>query len=635
MGTVTWNNTIRENEINELDNELNKLIYGETPTNVNSDESFESEESSEEISENEVIEAEDNKSLNSNELRTESGRKIEEAAPSEMLVKPDGSKTFGVIDERASKAIGVPEGNIQIDVKCIRHTAWDNHGEQIKNAGYSSVEEFFIDVLSNYEKIYEGKHGSLLLVKKLEKNSGISAIELEHETKGFYLAQTGWIIRDRGLKNKKLLFTRSESLATSPATDEFLRTDPIITGGTVPNAQLKSYADSLPHGSEYNNAEDFTTENNEINEPENIEPQNSNENPVASGEGNGSSEATHSEPMLTRPEEGAGISDKILTSNGEIINARTSWPKNSSSVDTQSLVEFFNTANESSGFHELAHHVLRVLTDAVQLENSSDLLVEDVNKIFKNAGVKYDDFVNNIGNSREIAHEYFAKSFEAYLFEGKAPVQELQSTFDRIKQWLVEIYHDIQKISGIELNDEMRDIFDRLLASPEQAAEQKNISEINSLYEAGENELQKLQELINQLEEQLRISNEQWEEIADQAFIKGKNKGEDYGIKEGRNYQKEIDKKKNKEKNNLRIEKLKQNFKLIQERQKERRNIREKYKKLVKEINRMSEAKNIHWNRLQQIKNLLSTYDNLNQKNYSLKEMQDIHSAVSSNSGKI
>ena len=420
MGTVTWNVGEDEAKINELDNELNKLIYGETPININSDESFESEESSEEISENEVVEAEDNKSL------------------------------------------------------YTRHPA-------IVNSSGSDVN----------------------LTIAAPSKSG------EHTTKGEYLSEE------------------------------------------------QSF-------------------------------------------------------------------EEILPLNNENVNARTSWPKNSSSVDTQSLFEFFNTANESSGFHELAHHVLRVLTDAVQLENSSDLLIEDVNKILKNAGVKYDDLVNNIGNSRETAHEYFSKSFEAYLFEGKAPVQELQSTFDRIKQWLVEIYHDIQKISGIELNDEMRDIFDRLLASPEQAAEQKNISEINSLYEAGENELQKLQEQINQLEEQLRISNEQWEEIADQAFIKGKNKGENYGIKEGRNYQKGIDK----EKNNLRIEKLKQNFKLIQERQKERRNIREKYKKLVKEINRMSEAKNIHWNRLQQIKNLLSTYDNLNQKNYSLKEMQDIHSQV-------
>ena len=62
-------------------------------------------------------------------------------------------------------------------------------------------------------------------------------------------------------KNKKLLFTRSESLATSPVTDEFLRTDPIITGETVPNAQLKSDFDRLTHSNEDNNTEDFTSEN--------------------------------------------------------------------------------------------------------------------------------------------------------------------------------------------------------------------------------------------------------------------------------------------------------------------------------------------------------------------------------------
>ncbi|MBR0076648.1 MAG: hypothetical protein IJP96_12935, partial [Synergistaceae bacterium] len=255
-------------------------------------------------------------------------------------------------------------------------------------------------------------------------------------------------------------------------------------------------------------------------------------------------------------EEGAGNSVESLAFNGtavnseqENINARTSWPKGTSSAEPQSLVEFFMNANASTGFHEIAHHVLRVLTDAAQLESASDILLQDIDTILKNAGVNKEDFYNDVGDARETAHEYFAKSFEAYLHEGKAPVKELQSTFDRVKQWLVEVYKNIKESLGIELNDEMRDVFDRLLATPEQLAEQKSISQIDSLYDATETEIQRLQEEINRLTEEYekKIDDEVLlntvaakdliAEENEKAFIQGKNKGEYYGIKEGREYQ--------------------------------------------------------------------------------------------------
>ena len=192
-----------------------------------------------------------------------------------------------------------------------------------------------------------------------------------------------------------------------------------------------------------------------------------------------------------------------LDTEEEIINARTSWPKNTSSAETQSLVEFFSTANKSSGFHELAHHILRVLTDAY-LEGAEDyVLINDVENILRNAKVSKEDFINNKGTAREEAHEYFAKAFETYLYEGHAPTQELANTFERIKQWLVEVYQNIKESLGIELNEEMRDIFDRLLATPEQLAEQKSISDIDTLYEATEDELELSQESINIMEAEL------------------------------------------------------------------------------------------------------------------------------------
>ena len=135
--------------------------------------------------------------------------------------------------------------------------------------------------------------------------------------------------------------------------------------------------------------------------------------------------------------------ENVNNPNTEIINepatqdnikARTSWPAGSSSVDTQSIIEFFTAADQSSGFHELAHHILRVLTDSAILDNASEELINDVQTIFKNAGVNRDDFYNNKNNAKEIAHEYFAKAFETYLSEGNAPNQALKSTSTKLNR---------------------------------------------------------------------------------------------------------------------------------------------------------------------------------------------------------
>lgn len=70
-------------------------------------------------------------------------------------------------------------------------------------------------------------------------------------------------------------------------------------------------------------------------------------------------------------------------------------------------------------------------------------------------------------------HEQFARGFEAYLMEGKAPSVALQNAFARFKAWLVSIYRRLSALN-VELTDEIRGVFDRLVATDEaiQAAEE-------------------------------------------------------------------------------------------------------------------------------------------------------------------
>ena len=40
-------------------------------------------------------------------------------------------------------------------------------------------------------------------------------------------------------------------------------------------------------------------------------------------------------------------------------------------------------------------------------------------------------------------HERFARGFERYIAEGKAPNESLKNVFEKFKEWMVSIYHDL------------------------------------------------------------------------------------------------------------------------------------------------------------------------------------------------
>ncbi|WP_281679922.1 hypothetical protein [Synergistes jonesii] len=77
------------------------------------------------------------------------------------------------------------------------------------------------------------------------------------------------------------------------------------------------------------------------------------------------------------------------------------------------------------------------------------------------------------------AQEYFARGFEAYLAEGRAPSKELLSVFRRFKQWLCDIYKSLTELD-VELSDDIREVFDRMLATEEAVERLKAEREIDA-----------------------------------------------------------------------------------------------------------------------------------------------------------
>ena len=126
---------------------------------------------------------------------------------------------------------------------------------------------------------------------------------------------------------------------------------------------------------------------------------------------------------------------------------------------------FKGKKNLSTVIHETGHFFLENLRDAAALETAPDWVKNDWAAIKGELGIKDDGFIE-----RE-AHGKFARQFEAYAREGKAPRPELQSAFNQFRAWLTAIYRSVRRLLGdAELSADVRAVFDRLLASEEDIA---------------------------------------------------------------------------------------------------------------------------------------------------------------------
>ena len=82
-------------------------------------------------------------------------------------------------------------------------------------------------------------------------------------------------------------------------------------------------------------------------------------------------------------------------------------------------------------------------------------------------------------------NEKLARAGETYLMEGKAPSAELQPAFRSFKNWLIQIYKRLTALNS-PITPEIREVFDRLLATDEQIAAARNKQELNPIFKTAE-----------------------------------------------------------------------------------------------------------------------------------------------------
>jgi hypothetical protein len=151
--------------------------------------------------------------------------------------------------------------------------------------------------------------------------------------------------------------------------------------------------------------------------------------------------------------------------------------------DRQFSIEALESADLSTFLHESGHFYLEVFGDVVEdlLARSGDLtpeqqrMVEDYGAALKWMGVADRSMI------RDEQHEQWARGFEAYLLEGKAPSPELRSLFARFRAWLTSIYRSLRQLN-VKLTPEVRTVMDRLLATDEEITRAETDAGIEAMF---------------------------------------------------------------------------------------------------------------------------------------------------------
>ncbi len=123
----------------------------------------------------------------------------------------------------------------------------------------------------------------------------------------------------------------------------------------------------------------------------------------------------------------------------------------------KATIHAFESADMTTLVHENAHVFRRVLAD-VASRTDSKRIKADLTTIEEWAGVKD-------GSWTRESEEKFARGFEQYLAEGKAPTPALKRAFESFRNWMLSVY---KQITGSDIDakitDEVRQVFDRMLA---------------------------------------------------------------------------------------------------------------------------------------------------------------------------
>lgn len=168
-----------------------------------------------------------------------------------------------------------------------------------------------------------------------------------------------------------------------------------------------------------------------------------------------------------------------------------------SKEDGKRIITLFESADESTFMHEMGHMFLMDLDELTKMDEASAKELETVNawaewhegaaeeykdtdfvKEFRDyenailAAKKSGDVVAEKAALERWRQERFARGFEMYLSEGKAPSAAMRSVFRRFKAFLRKIYN-LAKNAGAMPSAEVQAVMARMIATENEITEAK------------------------------------------------------------------------------------------------------------------------------------------------------------------
>jgi hypothetical protein len=187
----------------------------------------------------------------------------------------------------------------------------------------------------------------------------------------------------------------------------------------------------------------------------------------------GGARAGEGAPLAGQPTAGPqlNVGDLFDAFNGTVLfQATPAAPRGSVTFPAggldrgETLIRLMEGADLSTFIHEAGHFFLEAFRTLASDPSAPQALRDDLAVIHKFLGVE-----GGATGYTVAQQEQWARGFEAYAMEGKAPSLELADAFSRFKAWLVRIYRDLRGLN-VRLTDEVRGVMDRMLATDAEIA---------------------------------------------------------------------------------------------------------------------------------------------------------------------
>lgn len=176
--------------------------------------------------------------------------------------------------------------------------------------------------------------------------------------------------------------------------------------------------------------------------------------------------------------EAAQKAAKVLHENYSALGPGVGGMASYHKISEKTAITITGIHTKETPLHEFAHawekDIAKYTDEILKIENKTP-----EQKTFLEDSVAILDWmgVNSFDKIDTARREKFAEAFTDYLKEGNAPSTKLARVFDRFKKWIGSIFRDNPKLI-MQINSEMRGIFDRMLATGEEISQAKELAGI-------------------------------------------------------------------------------------------------------------------------------------------------------------